>query len=680
MRRRFLQIAVGLAGVLSAPLAAQNPLSPREADSIVRLIQQIPTTPLEVLPVSDCRLDALEKDFAAREATGQPTPAPVSAALRLKRSVIDAMRIHIDSLYYIQALQAVNQAKPDYEAAMQAIEKSLLHNRFYARSVVFKMNYLLKKERNAQACLRYLNRTLQEYSSNPKVRNMAQTTYDTLMLQVERMLADKRCRDALDLYGLIHLYCRESFPLHRLTYKEKLLENRAYQGLYESYMAIAEKVWRQNQDRMVQKYAMMAYDFFKENEAHMNGMNTSLDLLYLLACRYLAYAEEAEDDERDYYLTLVDDIVKKTGLPVQLPVAYDVEQDMNEDWNRFLAAKDIMLSSEIQEETQNVQLAPQQKKPENAPEKPAPQQKPKLIQQKPSGRALAQAQEQYAACVEQAYFLRSKRRFPQALALLDSAARLSSEHNLKPDPDFASAYASTSTAAVEQLVNKAVYNLWTNKESEAEALYAQAAEAFDTYRRQHPEDLSTQMQIQQILSDFSEKKDENACRKLHKEEQDLYGKYYRQLSYGNVESAGAELQNLHNLCAKSQAETFASCPFDTLNLEKAVSVYRDWALYRQTLAQALSVPETDIASFVDAYHRALNLFDSLELARYVPHPVSLFSRLSSNRKYDVLYYWGLLCLARNEKEQAQFILSFLQAQGYRKSGMDKHLRNARKAN
>ncbi|MDE7338785.1 MAG: hypothetical protein K2M92_05790, partial [Bacteroidales bacterium] len=301
MRRRFLQIAIGLAGFLSAPLAAQNPLSPREEDSIVRLIQQIPTAPLEVLPVSDCRLDAMEKDFAAREAAGLPTPAPVSVALRLKRNIIDAMRIHIDSLYYIQALQAVNQEKPDYEAAMQAIEKSLLHNRFYARSVVFKMNYLLKKERNAQACLRYLNRTLQEYSSNPKVRNMAQTTYDTLMIQVERMLADKRCRDALDLYGLIHLYCRESFPLHRLVYKEKLLENRAYQGLYDSYMAIAEKVWRQNQDRMVQKYAMMAYDFFEENEAHMNGVNTSLDLLYRLACRYLTYAEEAEDDERDYY-------------------------------------------------------------------------------------------------------------------------------------------------------------------------------------------------------------------------------------------------------------------------------------------------------------------------------------------------------------------------------------------
>ncbi|MDE6630969.1 MAG: hypothetical protein K2K11_06090, partial [Bacteroidales bacterium] len=289
-------------------------------------------------------------------------------------------------------------------------------------------------------------------------------------------------------------------------------------------------------------------------------------------------------------------------------------------------------------------------------------------------------QEQYTVCVEQANILRSKRRFPQALALLDSASRLSAEHNLKPDPDFASTYATTSTAAVEQLVNKAVYNLWTNKESEAEALYAQAVEAFDTYRRQRPEDLSTQMQIQQILSDYSEKKDENACRKLHKEEQELYGKFYRQLSYGNAETAEVELQNLHNLRAKSKAETFASCPFDTVLLEKAVNVYRNWAFYRQTMAQALSVPETDIASFVDAYHHALSLFDSLDLAHYVPAPVSLFSRLSSNKKYDVLYDWALLRIARNEREKAQFILSFLQAQGYRKPGMDKHLRNTRKEN
>ena len=664
MRRRFLflQIAVGLvAGVLSVPLAAQSPLSPREEDSLVQLIRQIPTSPLEVLPVSDCRLDAIEKDLSARQAVSKISiPASISTALHLKRSTIDAMRIYIDSLYYIQALQAVNQAEPDYEAAMQAIEKSLLHNRFYARSVVFKMNHLLKRERNAQACLRYLNRTLQEYASNPKVRNMAQATYDTLLLQVERMLEDKRCRDALDLYGLIERYCRESFPLHRLTYKEKLLENRAYQGLYDSYIAIAEKVWRQNQDRMVQKYAMMAYDFFKENEAHMNGVNTSLDLLYLLACRYLVYAEEAEGDERDYYLTLVDEIVKKTDLPVQLPVAYDAEQDMNEDWNRFLAAKDIPLSSQTQD-------VPQKK----MPEKPVPTRrnapKPAL-------------QEQYASYMERANFLCSKRRFPQALTLLDSAARLSTEHALKSDPDFASTYAATSTAAVEQLINKAVYNLWTNKESEAETLYAQAVDAFDTYRRQCPEDLSTQMQIQQILSDYSEKKEENACRKQRKEEQELYGKYYRQLSYGNVETASAELQNLYELRARSEAEASAACPFDTVSLGKAVTVFRNWALFRQTMTQALSVPENDIISLVDAYRQALTLFDSLELAHYIPAPVSLFSRLSSNRKYDVLYNWAILCIARDEKDQAQFILSFLQAQGYRKQGMEKRIRHFRKSN
>lgn len=672
----MLQIAVGFA-LLGAPLAAQTSLSPRETDSIVQLIRLIPTSPLEALPVSDCRLNAIEKEMAAREAAGLPTPAPVSAALRLKRNTLDAMRTHIDSLYYMEALQAVNQPTPDYAAAMQSIDKSLLHNRFYARSVVFKMNHLLKRERNAQACLRYLNQTLQEYASNPKVRHMAQATYDTLLLQVEKMIDDNRCRDALDLYGLIRRYCRMSFPLHRLLYKEKLLENRAYQGLYDSYMAIAEKVWRQNQDRMVQKYAMMAFDFFKENEAHMNGVNTSLDLLYRLACRYLVYAEEAEDDERDYYLTLVDDIVKKTGLPVQLPVAYDAEQDMHEDWNRFLTAKTVALEdAEEISAASEIQEAPQ---PRPAPA-PKPSPKPTPTPKAPSGTALAQARGQYAACVEQANLLRAKRRFPQALALLDSAARIAADNAFKPDADFEAAYASLSVAAVEQLVNKAVYNLWTNKESEAEALYARAVDAFDTYRRQRPEDLSTQMQIQQILIDYSEKKDEDACRKSRKEEQDAYAKFYRQLSYGNFETAGAELRNLHALCTRNRAKEFASCPSDTVALEKAVAIYRNWTLYRQAMAQALSVPETDIAAWVDAYRQALDLFDTLDLARYVPAPVSLFSRLSSDRKYDALYGWAMLCITRNENEQAQFIFSFLQAQGYRRPGMEKNIRHARKSN
>lgn len=670
MRLKFLFIQSGILlapGILNGPSeASAQTFTPRETDSLVHLIQRIPTSPLEVLPASDCRLDAFEKEMASREIlTGRPVPAAISSALSERRNTIDHMRAHIDSLYYLQALQAVNQAAPDWEAAMQAIEKSLLHNRFYARSVVFKMNYLLKRERNAQACLRYLNSTLQEYTSHPKVRNMAQTTYDTLLVQVQKMLDDKRYRDALDLCGLIRKYCRISFPIHRLGYKEKLLENKAYQGLYDSYMAIAEKVWRQNQDRMVQKYAMMAHDFFKENEAHMNGVNTSLDLLYLLSCRYLSYAEVSEDDERDYYLAMVREIVEKTGLSVQLPAAYDAEEDMKEDWNRFLAAKTFPT-----EEAATGRLLSEAQAP--VPAKKAPSRKPVP--------ASVQVREQYAACMEQANLLRGKRRFPQALALLDSAARLSSVHTLKPDPDFEPVYAATSVSAVEQLINKAVYNLLTDKEDEAGKLYAQALGAFETYRLRSPEDVSTQMQIQQLLNDYSVKKDENACRKLRKEEQDAYGKFYRQLSYGNFETAGAELQNLHALHAKNESQEFASCPSDASALEKAVSVLQDWESYRRAMRNALSVPDNDIVSLVDSYQQALALFDSLELKAYVPAPVSLFSRLSSDGRYAVLYDWAVLCIARDEKEQAQFLLSFLQAQGYRTSGMEKYIRHFRKTN
>ena len=111
---------------LEYTLAYGPQIQESQEENFLRRIDQIKTEPLELLPASDCRLDQLEEEvFKTYYTQGQEIPLQIKVSLQRKRQQIDFMRSHIDSLYYMQALQAINKETPDWDEAMENIEKSL---------------------------------------------------------------------------------------------------------------------------------------------------------------------------------------------------------------------------------------------------------------------------------------------------------------------------------------------------------------------------------------------------------------------------------------------------------------------------------------------------------------------------------------------------------------------------
>ena len=671
---RIAAILACLAGIgMSGPARSQNeePSCPGKSDQgiwqnqeneekgFLRRIDQIKTRPLELLPASDCKLDQLEQEiFRTYYAQGQEIPLQVKVPLQRKRQQMDFMRSHIDSLYYMQALQALNRNTPDWDEAMENIEKSLLHNRFFTRSVIFKMNYLLKHEKNAETCLRYLNSTLQEFSRPEKLRKMAQTTYNALLRQVELMIDQRHYRDALSLCGLLHTYCQPGFPLHYLVYRERLMENRAHQGIYNAHCEVAQKALDQAQYQLAGQYALLAHRYYEENKTHMSGIDHALELLAQIAGFYHRFAEESDTTESSYYEALIDSIEQKTGISLYFEEPYDPSRDI---------AADLQLL--------------------NPGKQPAPVEVPAFVPLDidsllAAGKPLnsRQAQEYFDQAFEQAGYFRAKRDFAQAQRWLGLAKDLKRRYGyLRTGTDFASLYRQNLLQSMEQLLNKAVYCLWTSEILKSEEMQQQALNLFAGYQKDEPEDAATLTRLQLMLDNFQKQKNDNACEQANREFAQAEKAFLDQASYGNYLMARQSLAKLREAARKYSLPEYASCTKPEERMAGAENLFSRWTSYNDSLKQAEDcLADGDTLGFIQRYLQADSDFARLGLESRIPPAPSLFSRLSATRQYRILLIWAKYCVEQGNLDQAKFIAGYLSAAGYSRPDLERTQRDLKK--
>ena len=649
----------GIAPIDGIAPACSTQSKESQEESFLRRIEQIKTEPLELLPASDCRLDQLEEEiFKTYYTQGQEIPLQLKVHLQRKRQQMDFMRSHIDSLYYMQALQAIGQEEPDWDEAMESIEKSLLHNRFYTRSVIFKMHYLLKRERNAETCLRYLNTTFQEFSRPEKLRKTAQTTYNTLLQQAERMIDNRQYRDALSLCELIHIYCQPGFPIQYLSYREDLIENRSHQGIYDSYCEVAQKAFRQTQYQLAGQYALLAHQYYTENETHMSGINQALELLDRISDCYYRFAQESDTTERAYYMALIDSIAHKTGIPLYLEEDYDPAQDIAAD----------------------LQLLDPGTKPESIA---VPAFVPLNIDSiLPDGKPLnsRQAQQYFDQAYEQANYFRSKRDFAEAQRWFELAKKLKEKHGyLRTGPDFSERYRQNLLQSMEQMLNKAVYYLWTTEIAQSEELQQQALELFASYQIEEPEDATTLTKLQLMLDNYQKQRNANYCEQIGREFTQAEHAFLNQASYGNYQLAKKSLESLRQVARKYSLPEYASCSLPEKQMRKAENLFERWTAYNDSLNQAEAyLAAGDTLRFIQCYLNADSTFNRIGLAEYIPSAPSLFSRLSATRQFSILLLWAKNCVEQGDLDQARFIAGYLSAIGYSRPDIEKTQRTLKK--
>ncbi|MDE5574305.1 MAG: hypothetical protein K2I87_01155, partial [Bacteroidales bacterium] len=587
LRRLAISLAI-LAFFPAAKTAAQH--DDILKNSFKEKIEAIKFSPLEALPVSDCRLAELESEiFLAYTRQNRDIPADLRFLAEQKRRQIDQMRSHIDSLYYIQALQAVNQKNPDWELAKKNIEKALLHNRFFTKAIVFKITCLSLEKQDTQALLQYLHAVLQECGHPQKIRQTAQAVYGRILKETEELISRKLYSDALDLCRLLETYFLPEFPVRYMRYKEELLRNMAHQGIYRSYCEVAEKAFSQRQYQLAQRYALQAFDYFKAFEEHMDGVNRVLALLDRIATEYSRIAGISDREEKAFYSALIDTIVNRTGLVLIPRIEYRLEEDLAQELallNQSLTAADTVVEKQEKPTVAEPKTPPQpvfaQADTRTVAQSNTPNSAP-AVRLSPQ-----QARKQFETACEQARFLHTKRKFPEAYAWYKEALELKRQYKLKADADFDDEYLNTLSQAVEQLVNKAVFQLWSHNETRADSLYTQASALFESYREKYPDALAEMAIPQQFLDSYLQKRNENRCRKWLEKAEQLQADFYRQASFGNYASAQEQLQELDTLLAMRQQAEFAACEDHPAPMEDLRAFFAGWTSYRQHIEDAFA--------------------------------------------------------------------------------------------
>ena len=649
---------------------------------------------LALLAQTDCRLSELESDCYRyyRLQAGTDIPDDLARLMAAKRQAVDYRRSYIDSLYYLQALQALNAKTPDWAQADKSIAQALTHNRFFVRAVLFHWTQLQRTATltgDWTACLAYANATLPPLGWHPKVRALGDALYLKLLAYIENLMADGLYQDAITLYEAMRRQLLPEFPLFYLPHRERNLLYTAYQGIFSSYYAVAEKAFERGLYQQAQRQALSAHDYYRNHVQYMSGVDRSLLLLDRILNDYTRFMRYADEDERAYYAAMVDTIAARTGLKVPPPVPADV-YDMTAELHLAPAALDdvdvvetvapapkatpepeAVAQTTVVPEAETPDLvveAPQPEVPaETVPEPVVP---PTSIQQQKW--PLAYAQKQWDAYVEQARLYKANRQFiaaQEAYAMGDSIRRA---YPIRTPADFRAEMAANERLCVEQLLNKAQYRLWQNDMTQSDSLYRRALALVEKAEPEHKTPLYS------LLDGFEEQRRQLLCRQLRRIWEDKLREARRQLTFGRADSVAGLLADADALY-KADRTDGQSCLSDTATLAVLrrqwthLNTYRLMSDTAQMLLQA-----QDSLGFIRQELAADAYFARQALGTYVADAATLFSRLTFEHDFPLLVSYLQVCLEDGRETEAETLVNYLKTYDYRSPLLDQLRKKSKK--
>lgn len=697
LNRLILVAVFGTGLCFAAQARTVDTLSPeRRYEQYMESLRGLDLQTLALLAQTDCRLSDLESECYRyyRLQAHREIPADLGRLLHEKRQAIDYRRAYIDSLYYLQALQALNAKTPDWTQAGKSIDMALNHNRFFVRAVLFRWTQLQREaERTGEwtACLAYANATLPPLGWQPKVRALGDVLYVKLLERIEQLMSEGLYQDAITLYEEMKRYLLPEFPVFYLPHRERNLLYTAYQGIFNSYYTVAEKALERGLYQQAQRQALSAHDYYLRYERYMNGVDRSILLLEKILTDYRQFMRYADEDEKAYYAAMVDTIAARTGLevpPLTLEVIYDMEAELRLAEAASAKAAAELLAENAEQTPQTVEAPREEAVAEQAtveatdqrpasalPGRPAPSaavpaSEPLSIKQQKW--TLAYAQKQWDYYVEQARLYRAKRQFipaQEAYAMGDSIRRY---YPVRTPADFKAEMAANDLLCAEQLLNKAQYRLWQHDLKQGDSLYRRAlaiAEKTEPERR---------APFYSLLDAFEEQRRRLLCQQQQQAWDEKIKEIRRQLSYGKDETAGrliAEAEDLYQ--AGRLSETI--CIADTGALNVLRGQWSHLYTYRRILDTASSrLAVQDSLAFIRYSLSADDYFETHGLGHYVSGATTLFSRLSFEQDFPLMVCYILVCLEEGRDSDADFVSGYLRTFNYNSPLLDQIRKKVKK--
>lgn len=708
-------ISLGFCGLASAQPLSRNGLASPPPDSLtpearyeyyMESVRGLDIRTLALLAQTDCRLSELESDCYRyyRLQAGSDIPDDLARLMAAKRQAVDYRRSYIDSLYYLQALQALNAKTPDWARADKSIAQALTHNRFFVRAVLFHWTQLQRTATltgDWTACLAYANATLPPLGWHPKVRALGDALYLKLLEHIEGLMADGLYQDAITLYEEMRRELLPEFPLFYLPHRERNLLYTAYQGIFSSYYAVAEKAFERGLYQQAQRQALSAHDYYRRHVQYMSGVDRSLLLLDRILNDYTRFMRYADEDERAYYAAMVDTIAARTGLAVPPPVPADV-YDMTAELR--LAQADYLDDVEAVEAVAPVTpvpVAPEAETPDLAvltepvaaaeapavsePEPPAqPAEKPavpvtqtavapveptSIQQQKWS---LGYAQKQWDTYVERARLYKANRQFIAAQEAYAMGDSIRQAYPVRTSAGFKAEMAANERLCVEQLLNKAQYRLWQNDMTQSDSLYRRALAIVEKAEPDYRTPLYS------LLDGFEEQRKQLLCRQLRRNWEDKLREARRQLNFGRADSVAYLLSEADALYEADRTDGQA-CLSDTV----ALAVLRKQAAHLLTYrrmsdtAQAL-LQAQDSLGFIRRELAADAYFAQQGMGTYVSDATPLLTRLTFAHDFPLLVAYLRVCLEDGREAEAAYAMDYLKANDYRSPLLDQLRKTSRK--
>ncbi|MDE5743786.1 MAG: hypothetical protein K2H62_05470 [Bacteroidales bacterium] len=713
----------GLASAQSLPLnAADTPpldsLTPEARyERYMESVCGLDVRTLALLAQTDCRLSELESDCYRyyRLQAGTDIPDDLARLMAAKRQAVDYRRSYIDSLYYLQALQALNAQTPDWALADKSIAQALTHNRFFVRAVLFHWTQLQRTATltgDWTACLAYANATLPPLGWHPKVRALGDALYLKLLAYIENLMADGLYQDAITLYEEMRRQLLPEFPLFYLPHRERNLLYTAYQGIFNSYYAVAEKAFERGLYQQAQRQALSAHDYYRRHVQYMSGVDRSLLLLDRILNDYIRFMRYADEDERAYYAAMVDTVTARTGLAVPPPIPTDIYDmtaelrlaqtglddvepvavttpapktppepmaqsvavaaapEVPETETPELAAADLPDPMEAEAPVSIVPAPPVEQPAAPIAQPTVSRSEPASIQQQKW--SLAYAQKQWDTYVEQARLYKANRQFiaaQEAYAMGDSIRRA---YPVRTSAGFLAEMAANERLCVEQLLNKAQYRLWQNDMTQSDSLYRRALALVEKAEPAHRTPLYS------LLDGFEEQRKQLLCRQLRRNWEDKLREARRQLHFGRADSVAGLLADVDALYAADRTDGQA-CLSDTVTLAVLrrqaahLQTYRRMADTAQMLLQAqdgLGFIRQELA--VDAY------FARQTMGTYVSDATTLFYRLTFEKDFPLLVSYLQVCLEDGREAEAESVLNYLKTNDYRSPFLDQLRKKSKK--
>ncbi|MDR1973465.1 MAG: hypothetical protein LBQ31_02200 [Bacteroidales bacterium] len=252
---------------------------------------------------------------------------------------------------------------------------------------------------------------------------------------------------------------------------------------------------------------------------------------------------------------------------------------------------------------------------------------------------------QVDVALDLAYLFRSERKFYPAHLQFEKA------YELYPSIETEKALKKNLMDVVEQLLNKAQYQLWNSKQKISDSLYREAVALCERYQS------STNAEITSLFINYLQKRNEVICRQFALEAVKEEKRAIRLMQYGKLYEGLTSLKRL-----KAEIEV-GDCHVDTSVLIKHILTGENARKYYSLKDMARqNLQKGDTLAFIAQWLHADTLYLKGDFSEYVTDFKPLIHYLEQMKDIRISEKWMILCLQNNDSGMLDILMKYIAEQ------------------